>query len=101
MAPITISTKQLDFNKETKTFSAEISMLDNGGRLNIWHQAYSDACDEGIKVESHVTGKEVMYVVDRRDESEGEVHGWHLIPTKDSIRSVPECKGTKLFIMND
>jgi len=101
MIAVSVSTKELNYDKATRTFSAEISMLDQGGRINVWQQAYQDACDEGIKVVSHNTGKEVMYVVNRKDESDGEIHGWHLIPTADSIRRVPECKGTKLFIMND
>lgn len=96
-----LSTKQFDFNRETNTFSAEISMLDEGGRKNIWHRAFSDACDEGLKVMSHKTGKEVMYYVHHTDTFEGEIQGWHLLPTKESIRQVPECAGTKLFVMND
>lgn len=96
-----VSTEELDYDKETKTFSAEISILDNGGSRLVWCQAYTDACDDGIKVVSHMSGKEIMYVVDRKDEIEGEIQGWHLIPTDESIRRVPECKGTKLFIVND
>ena len=95
-----VSTKQLNYDKETKTFSADMSQLDQGRRVNVWRQAYSDACDEGIMVISHTTGKEVMYVVERTDENDGDIRGWHLVPTKDSIRAVPECKGTKLFIIN-
>lgn len=100
MVPVPVSTKQFNYDKATKTFSADMSQLDMGGRVMVWHQAYPDACDEGIKVTSHITGKEVMYVVDRRDELGGETKGWHLVPTADSIRKVPECKGTKLFIIN-
>lgn len=100
MIPVNVSTKQFNYDKATRTFSADMSTLDQGRRFNVWHQAYSDACDEGIRLESHITGKEVMYVVEKRDMNDTDIAGWHLVPTKESIRKVPECKGTKMFIVN-
>jgi hypothetical protein len=101
----TLSSSEFDYNKETKTFSADISMLTNGGRRNVFVQVYNDAIDQGVRVVSVVTGKEVVYVVDGIDylapHDCDEIAGWRLIPTDESIRKVPQCKGTKMLIVND
>lgn len=96
----TISTKEFHYDAETKTFSADMSTLDMGGRRQVFCQAYTDACDAGIRVESASTGREVMYAVVKQDMNDTDIAGWHLEPTADSIRRVPQCKGTKLFIVN-
>lgn len=105
MISFPVSTNQLDYDIEKKQFSAEMSTLDMGGTTPVWCQAYNDACDEGIKVVSAHTGKSVMYVVEKVDYigegSDREIAGWHLIPTAESIRQVPMCKGSTLFIIND
>lgn len=92
------TTKLFHYIKDKKTLVAEMS--DFGGAQ--FHQVYPDSCDEGLTLVSHVTGKEVDYVVNHTEkDKEGEIQFWELIPTKPSIRRVPAAKGTKIKIFND
>jgi len=109
IANTTFSSKDFDYSAENKMFSQEMSMLDKGGKRQVFSQVYDDACDEGFKMISKATGKAVYYVVDSEDrdgenedrDGENEILGWRLVPTRDSIRRVPECKGTHVLIIND
>jgi hypothetical protein len=105
MADIAITSffsSDFSYDREQKMFTEEISTLSQGGRRQVFSQVYDDACDEGFKMISKVTGKIVYYVVDSEDrDGENELQGWRLVPTRDSIRRVPECKGTSVLIIND
>jgi len=93
--------KQFDWHADTQTFVEEISTLSQGGKVRVFSQVYDDACDEGFVMISSKTGQRVVYVVDGHDMNDGDIMGWKLIPTRDSIRRVPSCKGTKVLIIND
>jgi hypothetical protein len=97
----TFSSDIFFFHKDTNTFSVDMSQLDEGGTSPVWEAAYNDACDEGFKMVSSKTGQSVMYVVEQIDKNaDQEIQGWHLIPTAESIRRVPACKGTKILVVN-
>lgn len=76
---------------------AELSDLQGGG--SIFQRVYPDACDEGLVI---VGRKEVTFVVDNvvRDE-EGDLLAYELIPTRESLRTVPEARGIKVTLFND
>jgi len=97
------STNMLNYSKKDRTFSQEISVLEHTiHRGNVFHQVYPDACDEGITLVSTQTGQEVDYVVTSVDQNqEGEIAGWWLKPTAQSIRRVPACRNTHVLIIND
>lgn len=106
MAIIVASTfkmSQFDFDRATKLFTTEISMLCEGQRqLPVFTQIYDDACDVGLKLVSDKTGKEVVFYLDTEDrDGENEIQGWRLKPTTESIRKVPECKDLTMLIIND
>ena len=102
IANTSFSSSDFDYNRETKTFVQEISSLSQGSTKQVFSQVYDDACDEGFRIVSKVTGKSVVYVVDGHDyNADNEIQGWRLIPTRDSIRRVPECKGTHVLVIND
>lgn len=68
----THSTKQFYYTKETRNFSACASEVPI--RLQ---QLYSDACDVGIVLVSHVTGKEIkFYLVEEKHDREGDLLYW-------------------------
>ena len=94
-----------NYDKKDRTFSQEISVLEynsHSPRGGIWHQVYPDACDEGITLISAQTGQEVDYAVNSVDhDEEGDIAGWWLKPTAQSIRRVPACKNTHVLIIND
>ena len=86
-------------------FTQELSSLGVKPHQNAFHQLYSDACDEGITLISHVTGKEANYFIDKVDrgltEDGWETYGWNLLPTPETIREQPRLKNTKILIIND
>lgn len=75
-----VSTLQLDYDPKTGVFTAEMSMLQHTGFA--WEQAYPDACDAGITVVSHATGRHIMFVVYEEDRSEDGIRCWRLKPAK-------------------
>jgi hypothetical protein len=66
---------------------------------------FNDACDVGFAVKSTHTGAVVTYVMSKpiyQGEGEDrEICGWEYVPTAESIRKVPDCKGTRATIFND
>jgi len=95
------STNMFHWTPEEGLFSQELSSLGVRLNQNAFHQLYSDACDEGITLISHVTGKEANYFVDHMDMSYEEIQGWNLLPTPETIKQQPRLKNTKVLIIND
>jgi hypothetical protein len=92
-----LSTRQFTWNKATETFSAEISDLGNP-----FVNAYPDACDVGIVLVSHVTGKPAMFVqVSESRDIEGDVMDWTFRPTSAALRTNPLLSNVKVVIFND
>lgn len=100
----TFSSNQFFFDKQTKLFTTDMSMLDNGRTVQVFHKVYQDAIDQGFIMVSHHTGKEITFVIDKIDggdeEHDGEIMGWNLVPTAESIRKIPACKGMRVLIIN-
>jgi hypothetical protein len=97
----TFSSKSFFFTPESNLFTVDMSTLDNGGTRPVFHQVYNDSIDEGFTMVSSSTGQNVDYVIDRTDyNNDNEILGWNLIPTDESIRKVPRCKGTRVLIVN-
>ena len=66
---------------------------------------YDDARDDGFAVRSNNTGEVVTYVMVspfyRGDGEDTELAGWYYVPTTESCRDVPNCRGTTATIYND
>ena len=78
--------------------SQEISSLGNFR----FERVYPDACDIGFRMVSERTGKEAVFVVDHEDtDGEGDIQGWNLVPTRESVRRNPDCAGVRVLIIND
>ena len=96
-----ISTDQLYYSKESKRFSCDASNLCDIG-TSLFHRIYPDACDLGLTIISARTGVPVDYYVDEyKQDSDGDIWGWELKPTPESIRKVPSAYQTSLLIFND
>lgn len=104
------NSNQFHFDPATKVLSQEISTLSAGSRKPVFHQVYSDACDEGITIESSETGFSIDFAVDGYDYNgqgeDREICGWKLIPTRESLRKLPPAlrersKNLRVLIIND
>ena len=89
-----------DFNSATDTLSAEASTLEanSGGSRNVFrmHRLYADACDVGIAIRSHHSGKFERFVFTKEDRTpDNEVAGWNFIPVD------PRCRVKHVLIIND
>jgi hypothetical protein len=100
----TFYTENFNYNPNTKLFTADMSTLDKGGTRQVFHRVYKDSMDAGFVMISTHTGVEITFVVDKIDhggkENEGEIAGWHLIPTKQCKRNHPCCVDLKVLIVN-
>lgn len=94
-------TSMFHWTPEDGLFSQELSSLCRNPQTNIFEQIYPDACDQGIRLRSEVTGKVATYYVDCTDTYEGEVQGWNLLPTPETCRKIPRLRNTKILIIND
>lgn len=96
------STKLFSYDARRKEFYTEMSTLEaSATERRVFSQIYEDACDEGLTLVSHATGKEVDYVVSKIKRKENEIQSWELIPIAKSIRRVRQCAGTRIIIFND
>ena len=90
------------FTFEDGCFISEASDLGN----NHLQKLYDDSCDVGLVIRSEKTQKSVTYYLDhieyhRLDKLTMDATSWEYRPTTESIREVPECKGTSVTVFND
>jgi hypothetical protein len=96
-----VNSDKFIYTPEEKQFSAESSDLCRRNS-DLFHRIYPDACDAGISLTSVRSGVEVEYYIDEEHETDdGEVWGWLLKPTEESLRRVPSATGTSVLIFND
>lgn len=91
-----ISTAQLHYNPATNTFMVDISDLGPGFR---WEQAYPDAIDMGVTVVSHLTGKPIMFVVEKEEWGGEDLLAWRLKP-RDRYSDI-RVASMRVVIYND
>lgn len=93
------SSNDFAYNGRTGVFSADISDLSLGGKLNIWHRFWNDAADSGIDIVSARTGETVRYAITTTIRNgEGDVLGWELLPVSGSVDGAEK---TRVRIYND
>lgn len=91
-----IRTELLSYNKDSKTFIGEASDFPN---VKDFHRIYPDACDVGVTLVSHKTGKEADFVLNEQPaDDEGK---WEFEISHVSAKKHPGLKGAKLIIIND
>jgi len=88
-----VSSKLFSYNKEDKTFRADVS--DTAGKLTMV-RAYPDACDAGFDMVSHKTGEVCRFVeTGEKRNSDNEVMYWEF----SGMGKVG--KGLKVVLFND
>ena len=97
-----ITSVHFNYDTKTKTFSEEISTLTGGNYSIPWSRLYQDACDVGIFLVSERTGKVVRYyLAETKQDREGDIQYWMLVPVSEDVRKNPGAMGTKIMIWND
>lgn len=96
------STKQFNYDPATRTFMADMSTLDEGGKKQVFGHVYSDACDCGMYLVSHRTGEKVPFVLDEswNVHGGGDHHTWRLNIEPEYAHDHPHCAGLKILIFN-
>jgi len=98
---MTHSTKRFTFSSKTRTFVAELSDF---GSVSPFRQIFQDSCDLGLTLHSHITGKELDFVINRteRNEEDNSVVAEHLVLTPASARTIPaHLRDLKVVLFND
>lgn len=86
-----LNTKQFHWDPDSKTFSEEASTVGFTGSCML----FDDACDVGIHLKSHRTGKiEPFYLSKTVKDSEGDIQAWEFASVKSNL-------GCKVVIFND
>jgi hypothetical protein len=92
-----LSSRQFTFNSGNGS-----AFISDFGKNFRFEQIYPDACDQGVLVVSEKTGKVAKYAVERElIDGEGELQGWQLAPTRETVRQLPSLAGKSLMIYND
>lgn len=80
LKPSPISTRRFFYQKDAGLLTAEISDFGPGFGFG---QVYDDACDEGMTLVSHKTGREVVFAVEHIErDCEGDLLYWDLRPAE-------------------
>ena len=83
---------------KTKRLVAEMSDICVRG----FQRLYSDAADVGLALRNPKTGNVTRWALSTEvRDNEGEVLGWYLIPTSESIRRQPVLEGYCISLIND
>jgi hypothetical protein len=101
-----IPSERFSWHPETKTFSAEESTLRDGPRTvrgpdYLCQRIYPDAYDTGFPMRSAQTGKVAWFAHSGTDTHEGDIAGWHFVPTSEAIRDNPALEGVRVLVIND
>lgn len=97
-----VDSREFHWDPKQRVLSAELSALSEGGHIPVFCRAYPDACDQGIKVVSHRTGTEAMFVVtEETKDNDNDVQMWTLRPTKQCLKQNPGLAGVAMLVFND
>lgn len=94
----TFSTHMFTYNADTKTFITDMSDLDQGRRVEVFHQVYKDAIDGGLTLISERTMQAVDYAIE--SEPTDTRNFWVLVPVRGKREIPTGAKGTKIIIVN-
>lgn len=97
-----ISSDMFHWEKETKTFSQEISTLQGNIPLfDPFGRIYDDACDAGFSMKSARTGQVITFYHSTTDTDEGDIAGWWFKVVPEQIRKHPNLADILVLIIND
>lgn len=95
------SSKKFSYDRDTNTFSAWASSLDEGMTKHMFGRIFPDSCDEGLYIVSDKTGAEAGFAVDKEERNDdNDVAFWVLLPTAETRRKFPLLKDAKVTIFN-
>lgn len=93
-----LSTSQLYYDAVSNCLSADMAELEHQGFR--WEQVYPDAIDLGVTLVSHITGKEIKFVVCEEERNgDGDLIKWRLKPVK--THNDPRVDSMRIIIYND
>lgn len=97
---VQINSDFLSHSKDKQLLIGEVSDM---GVPNFLQRLYDDACDVGFALRNPRSGNVTRWALKDTivDEREGELLGWMMVPTPESIRKQPELKGYQLNLIND
>lgn len=87
LKPSPVSTEAFTYSAEDNLLTAEISTLGVPfGRV------FDDACDEGVTLVSHRTGRKVVYSVVGEERADGDLLYWDLRPVAATTPGLPNVR---------
>ena len=96
-----VSSRSFGFNRATKEFVAEISMLEHGG-ANVLGQLYPDSGDIGFVLVSHKTGLEVEFVLkEEARDADRDIKFWSFEPAIHEQHRNAALRGISIVVFND
>ncbi len=92
-----VSSTLFGWDAKRKEFTVEASELGENGI----GQIYDDACDVGFTMVSARTGKMATFYVISSERCQGEVTGWTMKATVETLRKQPQLEGVIVRVFND
>lgn len=90
-----VSSSLFSYDKSSKVFTSEMSTIGGFGQI------YPDACDAGFTMISAKTRKEATFYVSSSERAYGEITGWTLKPTPETLRKQPQLSNVTVRVFND
>lgn len=94
--------KLFGFSKMLGLLATEVSVLSREAtarQQHVWSKL-PDTSEQGIVIASDQTGAEAAFVVIDVDVREGEIQGWRLQPTPETVRKLPQLADVKMLVVN-
>lgn len=96
----TISSYAFDYDAKSKTFSAEISMIE-ANNLKVFGMLYDDAIDTGFVMMSAKTDRLAEFFMEETIKNvDGDITHWVFKPMQSSVRRNPKLAGVKVIVWN-
>ena len=94
------TTKNFTVDTATMTMSCDMSIIRRFDRL--YPRFYPESCGDGVILESHITGKvSSWYVAQEHRNHDNDITHWDLLPTVETLRTMPQLREWQVVIFND
>jgi hypothetical protein len=98
---VKVSSKYFDYDKETKEFSIDISMLHHSG-ADPFQRIFPGSAEKGFVMSSFKSGNFVAFIqVGEQRDPDGDLLFWTFEPTAQDKKDFPTLEGVRVRIFND
>lgn len=96
--------ERFHYDAKEKSLSAEEFVLRStkfDGTCPWLRPLYNDACDVGMAIRSHYSGRVVRFVLVKEETRDGDILAWHFVPERPNLTDPLTNRVKTVVIFND